>query len=152
MNLELKVPPAVVTFVFIVLMYFVSSIFSFLNIDFMFQIFLSVETAVSGFVLIVAGSYVFNEKKTSINPLKPQSATSLVTNGVYKFTRNPMYLGIVIILFAWLLFLGNILNIVNIVLFVLYMNKYQIIPEEKALEKLFNEEYLSYKAKVKRWI
>ena len=152
MSLELKIPPAVVMLFFMILMYFISSIFSSLNIDFMFQIFLSIETAVSGFVLIVAASYVFTEKSTSINPMKPESASTLVTNGVYKFTRNPMYLGIVVILFAWLVFLGNILNIINILLFILYMNKYQIIPEEGALEKLFGDEYLSYCAKVKRWL
>jgi len=152
MNLELKIPPAVVMLFFMILMYFLSSIFSALNIEFMFQTFLSIETAVSGFVLIVAASYVFNEKRTSINPMKPESASSLVRNGVYRFTRNPMYLGIAVILFAWLIFLGNVLNIVNVILFILYMNKYQIIPEERALEKLFGDEYISYKSKVKRWL
>lgn len=152
MNLELKIPPAVVMLFFMILMYFISSVFTSFNIDFMFQMFLSVETAVSGFVLIVAATYVFNEKGTSINPMKPESATFLVRYGIYKFTRNPMYLGMVIILIAWLIFLGNVLNIVNIILFILYMNKYQIIPEEKALEKLFGDEFLSYKTKVKRWL
>lgn len=152
MNLELKIPPAAVMLFFMVLMYFISSVFPSLNIDFMFQMFLSIETAVSGFVLIVAASYVFNEKGTSINPMKPESASSLVTNGIYKFTRNPMYLGIAVILFAWLIFLGNVLNIVNIILFILYMNRYQIIPEERALEKKFGDDYLSYKTKVKRWL
>ncbi|QKJ23540.1 methyltransferase family protein [Poseidonibacter lekithochrous] len=152
MSLELKIPPAAVMLFFMVLMYFISSVFSSLNIDFMFQMFLSIETAVSGFVLIVAASYVFNEKGTSINPMKPESASSLVTNGIYKFTRNPMYLGIAVILFAWLIFLGNVLNIINIVLFILYMNRYQIIPEERALEKKFGDDYLSYRTKVKRWL
>lgn len=152
MNLELKILPAIVMVVFIFLMYFVTLIFSSFNNEFVFQIFLSVETFFSGLIVIAAGVYIFKEKHTTVNPLKPEEATSLVTAGIYKFTRNPMYLGIVLILLSWLIFLGNLLNIINIFLFILYMNKYQIIPEERALEKLFGEEFTTYKSKVRRWL
>lgn len=152
MNLELKVPPVVVMFVCMILMYLVSKIFSSFNLDFMFQIFISVETFFSALFLIGAGAYVFSDKETTINPHKPKETTFLVTTGIYKFTRNPMYLGIVTILFSFLIYLGNPINIVNIVLFILYMNKFQIIPEEKALEDLFKEDYIEYKSKVRRWM
>lgn len=152
MNLELKVPPVIVMFIFMVLMYFVSNLFSSFNVDFLFQTFLSVETFVSGLAVIIAGVYIFKIQETTVNPLIPESSSKLVMNGIYKFTRNPMYLGMAIILFALFIFLGNILNLINIVLFILYMNKYQIIPEEKVLEKLFGDEFISYKSKVRRWL
>lgn len=152
MNLELKVPPVVIMFFSIILMYLVSKVFSSFNTDFLFQTFLSIETLISGIVVSIAGVYVFKEEKTTVNPMKPESSSKLVTNGIYKFTRNPMYLGMAIVLFSYLIFLGNILNIVNIVLFVIYMNKYQISPEERYLEKLFGDEFSSYKSKVRPWI
>lgn len=152
MKLELKIPPVVIMFICMILMYLVSKVFSSFNIDFLFQNFLSIETLISGIVVSVAGVYIFKENKTTVNPMKPEGSSTLVTNGIYKFTRNPMYLGMAIVLFAYLIFLGNILSIINIVLFVLYMNKYQIKPEEQNLEKLFGNEFVSYKLEVRRWI
>jgi protein-S-isoprenylcysteine O-methyltransferase Ste14 len=152
MNLELKVPPLIVMFFIMCLMYLVSVLFSSFNIDFLFQTFMSIETFVSGLVVSIAGIYILKDEETTISPLTPKNASKLVVNGIYKFTRNPMYLGMSIMLLAWLIFLGNSLNIFNIILYILYMNRYQIIPEEKVLEKLFGDEFLSYKLKVRRWL
>ena len=152
MKLELKVPPAVVMFVFMILMFFVSKLFSQHNIDFIFQIFVAVELFFTGLMIIGAGVYIFNEKNTTVNPLNPEKSSKLVEEGIYKFTRNPMYLGMAIILISFGVYLGNIFNVINIILFVLYMNKYQIIPEEKALTQLFGDEFIAYKSKVKRWL
>lgn len=139
-------------FVFMILIFFVSKFFSQYNIDFIFQIFVAVELFFTGLMIIGAGVYIFNEKNTTVNPLNPEKSSKLVEEGIYKFTRNPMYLGMAIILISFGVYLGNIFNVINIILFVLYMNKYQIIPEEKALTQLFGDEFIAYKSKVRRWL
>ena len=93
----------------------------------------------------------FFSKKTSINPVTPDSASTLVNKGLYAFTRNPMYLALLLLLMAWGLFLGNAFNTLLAAGFVSYMNAFQIIPEEEALEKIFGTEFLNYKIKVRRW-
>jgi protein-S-isoprenylcysteine O-methyltransferase Ste14 len=84
--------------------------------------------------------------------MKPEIASSLVTSGAYRFTRNPMYLGLCLLLVAWALFLSSLLAFVGPLLFILYMNRFQIAPEETALSTIFGEEFANYKAKVRRWI
>jgi len=94
----------------------------------------------------------FVKFKTTVNPLKPETTTSLVTSGVYRYSRNPMYAGMALFLFAWFLWLSNPLNIVIFAAYVAYITQFQIKPEEKALSKLFGEQFDSYCKNVRRWI
>jgi protein-S-isoprenylcysteine O-methyltransferase Ste14 len=94
----------------------------------------------------------FLRRRTTINPLKPDSASALVTGGIYRFTRNPMYLGSATLLLAWALYLGNVAAFAGVPLFILYMNRFQIAPEERALEARFGAEYLAYRTRVPRWL
>ncbi len=94
----------------------------------------------------------FRHAKTTINPMKPQNASQLVIAGIYKYTRNPMYLGLFIILTAFILWFGTLVNFLFLFVFVFYMNRFQIIPEESALLELFGEDYAQYKTNVRRWI
>jgi protein-S-isoprenylcysteine O-methyltransferase Ste14 len=94
----------------------------------------------------------FLRRRTTINPLKPDSASALVTGGIYRFTRNPMYLGGATLLLAWALYLGNVAAFAGVPLFILYMNRFQIAPEERALEARFGAEYLAYRTRVPRWL
>ena len=87
-----------------------------------------------------------------MNPIKASAASSLVTGGVYRFTRNPMYLGLSITLMGWAVFLSNPLALLAVPLFVLYMEKFQINPEERVLSSLFGAEYAAYEEKVRRWL
>ncbi|AEJ04528.1 hypothetical protein PSTAB_1247 [Stutzerimonas stutzeri] len=84
--------------------------------------------------------------------MQPQQASVLVESGIYQYSRNPMYLGFAIILAAWALALGSPLTLLGVVAFVLYMNRFQIAPEEWALEALFGESFVRYRARVRRWI
>ncbi|MEJ1223590.1 methyltransferase family protein [Sediminicola sp. 1XM1-17] len=95
--------------------------------------------------------YQFFKARTTIDPLKPSGSSHLVTNGIYKFSRNPMYLALLMLLLALGLWLGNVFNTLLAAAFVSYMNKYQIIPEEEALVKLFGKEYEHYCVQVRRW-
>lgn len=93
----------------------------------------------------------FFKSKTTVDPTTPSKASKLVTSGIYQFSRNPMYLGLLLILLAWGLWLGNAFNVLLAAGFVAYMNKFQILPEEEALMKLFHKEYKQYCTLVRRW-
>ena len=87
-----------------------------------------------------------------MNPTKPGATSSLVTGGVFRLTRNPMYLSLVLYLLAWAVYLSNWLALLLVPLFVLYLDRFQIKPEERALSALFGPEYASYQARVRRWL
>ena len=93
----------------------------------------------------------FFRAKTSLDPTKPSKVSSLVTDGLYKYSRNPMYLAILLVLLAWGLWLGNAFNTLLAALFVGYMNRFQILPEEEALLKSFGKQYQQYLTSVRRW-
>ena len=151
-RLELKVPPLVVLILVGGLMWWVSRITPAANIDVPARRAVALGLAAVGFGIAVAGVVSFRRAKTTVNPLNPEAASALVTSGIYRLTRNPMYLGTLIVLIGWAAYLGNALGFVLAPLFVLYMNRFQIGPEERALESLFGSEFASYRAKVRRWL
>lgn len=108
--------------------------------------------ALLGAALGVAGIWAFVRAKTTADPRRPHRATTLVTSGIYRYTRNPMYLGILLILAGWALYLGNLLSGLFLVVFVAYMTRYQIIPEERLLLENFGDEFNNYRAAVRRWV
>lgn len=94
----------------------------------------------------------FRRAGTTASPLKPQQATRLVTEGPYRWTRNPMYLALTFLLLAWASYLGSFWSFAGPLFFVAYITRYQIIPEEKALLALFGSEYQQYQRQVPRWL
>ncbi len=100
----------------------------------------------------VAGVVSFRRAATTVNPLRPETASSLVVTGVYRFTRNPMYLGLLVVLLGWAVLLANAVAFVWLPAFVLYMNRFQIAPEESALASLFGPEFTDYRMNVRRWL
>jgi protein-S-isoprenylcysteine O-methyltransferase Ste14 len=123
----------------------------FLKFDFSWQKPLATGLLVSGVVLMLLAAGIFFAAKTTINPLRPARASSLVTCGVFRFSRNPIYLGDLLVLTAFALWLGNFLNFGFLVLFIRIISRFQIEPEERALTELFGQAYLDYCAKVRRW-
>jgi protein-S-isoprenylcysteine O-methyltransferase Ste14 len=103
-------------------------------------------------MIIVLGVASFKRAKTTINPMKPESSSSLVISGIYKLSRNPMYLGFLLVLVGWAVLLSNALAFVFVPAFIFYMNRFQIDPEEKALAGKFGQEFLDYKSRVRRWL
>jgi protein-S-isoprenylcysteine O-methyltransferase Ste14 len=115
------------------------------------------ETAAIAIVLVgiafdFAGVVNFLHSRTTINPLRPHKAAVLVTRGIYRITRNPMYVGLALLLAAWAVFCGSLWGFLGPVLFVLYMNRFQIGPEERVLRGIFGEAYDAYAARVRRWL
>lgn len=100
----------------------------------------------------LAGVRSFRQAKTTVNPLKPERATHLVDGGIYRLTRNPMYLGMLLVLLGWAAALASWWALFGPLVFALYMSHFQIRPEEQALLQLFGREFEDYKEKVRRWL
>lgn len=94
----------------------------------------------------------FRRAKTTVNPLKPEASSALVTGGIYRWTRNPMYLAMLLLLIAWACIVSNWAALAILPLFVAYLNRFQIGPEERALQARFGAEFESYRRKVRRWL
>lgn len=105
-----------------------------------------------GLGVCLAGVVSFHRARTTVNPLRPEKASALVDGGIYQYTRNPMYLGFATVLVAWSLVLASPLGMFGVVAFVLYMNRFQIAPEERALAILFGDEFSRYCVRVRRWL
>tara|TARA_B110000967_G_C18890821_1_gene567245 strand:- start:2157 stop:2525 length:369 start_codon:yes stop_codon:yes gene_type:complete len=107
---------------------------------------------ITGFGFAISGMVSFRAASTTVNPLQPDQASALVTSGVYRITRNPMYIGLATVLIGWSTFLGAPLGLVGVVGFMAYIQHFQIIPEEQALVRLFGAEFEAYQASVRRWL
>ena len=108
--------------------------------------------AAIGVVFAVSGFIAFRHAKTTINPRTPEAASSLVSSGVYRITRNPMYMGLLLVLIAWAVFLSLSWALAGPAVFIAYIQAFQIRPEERHLAALFGTEYSEYKARVRRWL
>lgn len=108
----------------------------------------------TGLLVFASGLANMLKRKTTTHPCRKALAqpTSLVSTGIFNYTRNPIYLGMAIMLVAWVIHLENWLTALGVVIFISFITEYQIKPEEEALKRIFGEEYLRYKKKVARWI
>ena len=113
---------------------------------------LAVALALIGQGISIAGIVAFRRARTTINPLKPAAASALVRSGVFRFTRNPMYLGLLLTLVGWAVWLWNPASLLFLPVFVLYIDRFQIGPEERALTTLFGAEFAAYRTSVRKWL
>jgi protein-S-isoprenylcysteine O-methyltransferase Ste14 len=151
-DLELKVPPPIVLLVLAILMWVIHRIVPALDFALPAHGVLAILLAAVGFITGISGVVTFRRAKTTVDPTKPQSSSSLVTWGIYAITRNPMYLGGLVILSGWAIYLSNALAFLFLPAYVLYINRFQIRPEERALTALFGQEYVAYQGRVRRWL
>lgn len=151
-QLELRIPPVLVCAFVAGLMWFAAEVSAPWTLHFPFRAPVARGLALAGLAIASAGVFSFRRAKTTLNPTLPGSASSLVVSGIYRFTRNPMYLGLLLTLLGWGVYLGNVLAIALIPGFVIYMNRFQIQSEERALTSLFPQDFPAYKAKVRRWL
>ncbi len=100
----------------------------------------------------LAGVLSFRRANTTVDPTQPEASTTVVTSGIYRFSRNPMYVGLLLVLLGWACYLANPWCWLILPAFVLYMNHFQIIPEEQALAAKFGEAYHTYRQRVRRWL
>ena len=148
--MKTKIPPPILALVMIVLIYLSS--FFIESTTFNYQGSLSVLVLILGLACAIPSFKLFARYKTTISPLKPSDATALVTEGMYRHSRNPMYLGLLLLTIASTIWFGSWFGIIINILFIFLINFLQIIPEEEALLEIFGEEYEEYKKNVRRWI
>ncbi len=151
--LELKIPPPVLALMMAGLMYLSKGLY---HDIFVFELEYKwpIAVLISALALLLdfAALWVFLQAKTTVNPIKAGNVSALVSNGIYRYSRNPMYVGNFLFLFAWLIFLGSVLNVIFLACYCLYTNKFQITPEERILHARFGDEYRHYCQRVRRWI
>ena len=152
MRLALKVPPPVVLLIFGILMWFVGSRVPGRRVDFDNQLAAAISIGMLGLIININAIIGFRRANTTVNPLDPGKATQLVVGGVFRMSRNPMYLGILVVLTGWAIWIGSFYNLAPLALFVYYITEFQIRPEEEVLRPLFGEAYADYCSKVRRWI
>jgi protein-S-isoprenylcysteine O-methyltransferase Ste14 len=150
--LELKIPPPLVALIIAVTMWIARNAVPTLELSPATRIIAAGVVAVIGGYFSIAGTIAFRRAKTTVNPLKPERASSLVTSGVYRITRNPMYVALALLLVAWSFYLSAPALLAGFALFVLYVTRFQIQPEERVLRRMFGNEYTSYTQRVRRWL
>ena len=148
--METKIPPPIVTLIFGFAIYLSRKIFP--EIEIQYSSFFGIFLLLLGFFILISAVKLFRNDKTTVNPLSPEQATKLVTNGIFKLSRNPMYLGMAVILASVAVFFNIIGGIISMALFCLYITKFQIIPEEKAMKELFAQDFEQYMQVTRRWI
>ena len=133
-------------------MWFIANQFQWGNYSLTQNSWVFILLSIIGAGMALTGIVTFKLAKTTTNPLSPDKASALVAHGIYSATRNPMYLGVLIVLSGWSVYLGSLLSITALPLYVWYITRFQIIPEESALEKLFGQSFVEYQENVRRWI
>lgn len=149
---NLRIPPPIQGVFWGFIMWFISNYTSHLNHNFTGQKTLAFSFIGLGLLLDLISIITFIKTRTTVNPINIDRASELVTNGFYQISRNPMYLGLALVLIGWAILLGNLLNLIPFVLFIFVMTILQIKPEEAALKSKFGNAYEHYLKHVRRWI
>ena len=145
-----KIPPPIITLICGLGIYFSRPLFpkyNYISIDIIAASFLLL-----GIIILITAVLSFKRQSTTVSPLQPEKASYLVVSGIFKYSRNPMYLGMLLILISMTIKFNFVGGILIIFAFITFITKFQIIPEETALERLFGKEFTRYKKKTKRWI
>lgn len=150
--IELKIPPAAQFLVAMAGMWLLAKYVPALAVEIPGRKVFVVLLFCLGGIVAVPAIVAFRSAGTTVDPRRPDKASRLVVRGVYRYSRNPMYLGLLCLLGAWAIYLSNLLAFAVLPLFVLAMNRLQIRPEEAAMAAQFGDEYRAYKDSVRRWI
>ena len=146
----IKIPPPLIVLTLIISIYFSSKKIDLINIPFQLEISFFILSL--GILVFINPVLKFIKSKTTINPIQFEETNRLVTSGIFKYSRNPMYLGMLMIIISTSIFYLNIYSILMPFLFIFWINKFQIKREEAFLTEKFGKEYLSYKNKTRRWL
>lgn len=150
--LELRVPPLLLVLITGAFMWLAAVLFPGFAVSILWRVALVIACATAGAGVALAGVLAFRHAHTTINPTTPEASSTVVASGIYRRTRNPMYLGFLLMLAAWSLYLSSVAAMLFLPLFVLYMNRFQIAPEERALAAKFGTQYGAYMQEVRRWL
>lgn len=151
-RLENRIPPLVLVLIFALAMAVCAGIMHALSFRFPGQRILAAAILALGLAVMLAAVVQFRRARTTVDPLHPEAASALVRGGIFAFSRNPMYLGMATILAAWAVFLGNLPSLLLVWGFVVWISRFQIVPEERALRARFGAEFDRYAAEVRPWL
>ena len=151
-KLELKVPPVPLAAVFAAGMFGMSWLAPAATFVISGRVGVSRGFLLLGVAIALAGVVAFRAHKTTVNPLTPGASSVVVTSGAYRFSRNPMYLGLLLALLGWAIYLSNALAALLVPAFVAYIYQFQIKPEERVLLAKFGQPFAHYMAAVRRWV
>ena len=150
--LELRIPPVAVVFIASGLMWIAAWSLPSLQWTFSGHLAMALGLFAAGTLVSLGGVVQFRRARTTVNPLTPEASSALVISGVYRWTRNPMYLGFLIALCGWAVYLSNAASVLVLPLFIVYMNRFQIAPEERAFWARFGQQFEDYFRSVRRWL
>ena len=147
-----RIPPPVLLLLLGALMWFIAHSEFAVRLDIPFALAIAIVLAALG--VAVSGSAVvrFSRAKTTVNPLKPETASTLVQGGIFSRSRNPMYVGLLLVLTGWGVWLQSLSNVAVLLAYVVLITELQIKPEEAALRALFGDDYRNYCKRVRRWL
>lgn len=145
-----KIPPPLLVIILTSLVYFSSTKLELIYLPYRQMI--STLILIIGLIIIISPVANFIKSKTTVNPVKFENVNRLVTTGVYKYSRNPMYLGMIMIIISTTVYYLNFVSVFSPLIFYIWINKFQISREEIFLEDKFGDDYLKYKSKTRRWI
>lgn len=151
-TLELKVPPPIAAILTGLAMWLAARLLPAMNLAVQQRLVLAAICAALGVIVALLGFFALSQANTTINPVNPERASSVVSGGIYAYTRNPMYLGLTILLVAWTIWLSVPWVLLGPVAFMLYLTRFQIIPEERAMSSKFGRAYDEYRERVRRWL
>jgi len=152
LKLSLKIPPLAQAAIAVFLIWLVDRHAPLYHIDFNYQNLVARVLIGTGLIIALSGVLTFRKLKTTVDPRIPEKAKKLVFTGIYKYTRNPMYLGLLLAITGVAVYSGAFSSLFVVFLFAAFINKYQIIPEEVALQEKFGDSYTHYTRNVRRWL
>ncbi|WP_413691611.1 methyltransferase family protein [Psychromonas sp. KJ10-2] len=147
----LRYPP-VITLLYMLMMLLISYLLSSVNVHLPVLHWLALFIVIIAMLVVLSGGWAFKKANTTVDPTTPEKASVLVNTGIYRYSRNPMYLGLLGLLLAEACVLGNSLCLLVIPFYIYSMNKRFIEPEEKALMRIFGSQFEAYKNQVRRWL
>jgi protein-S-isoprenylcysteine O-methyltransferase Ste14 len=151
-SLELKVPPPVVALILALAAWGIDRLAPVPQAPAAWRAAAALALAAVAATFDIAALLAFRRARTTVNPMRPRATSAMVTGGVYRLTRNPMYVGLALFLSAWAVWLGSPWAWAAPAVFVAYITRFQVLPEERALGALFGADYAAYRARVRRWL
>ena len=146
----IKIPPPILVLILITSNYFFRNQLDIIYLPYKHSI--SILIFLVGTLILINPVFKFIKSKTTVNPIKFRKVSKLITTGIFKYSRNPMYLGMIFIVISTSIFYLNYYSITTPFIFYFWINRFQIKREEIFLAKKFGKEYISYKSKTRRWI
>lgn len=150
--LENRVPPPVVLLISLVIMRFIAMFDKNTWLMLEYHTWVAVGICVVGVAIAIVAVAGFKKAQTTVNPLAPERASRLVVHGIFKVSRNPMYLGMTLVAIAWAVYLGSLYSLSGVIIFMLFITRFQIKPEERAMATLFGDEFERYARSTRRWV